>query len=790
MKAVISSSATALSLLILTACGGGSSDEDPPVNIDPPPLGTGDVEGLVMPEIISIITDPGDPTPKSFNAKSSKPFDDVGTDYTDDIVRSYVWDESMGPMQQVNQILCYVSQTRADVLVNETYTALVDTERCERESSSDDSSDQSSSANETEYQLWTVESSRESDTSAQVVRVWVPPEDPEGNEGLDQQNILVQVTINSSPTDVLPFGDFDMNWQGVIEVGGVEQPSMAGTIKTVENQDGKLQFIFFNNADSPDFSFTEAANVILDDAEGTSGIGKTATHRADANFEFHSEFSVAYDPTRFLRGNDTNNDGQVDSQSCNDRTNLLENVWRYNLYQHADGARVELNSGFPFVADVGGQQLDGYMSYWGMWLPGGIDKSSITSITEQDFSDSGTNTSYDVTHSPGRLVKRTKSTIALADMEGSNFNYWADLEYLVEYTSDNVLNNGEGVNAPGFYQIATIQFGSSGRETTPITPVLLDQDFLHFYSEVLNGSIAYDRIADPDNVISFQQEFVSGNGGGLFGSSTQVTFACYQDCLKAGITTAQLSLDNDTPYLPNSEDPTLPAALYTFSSSDLTLRDAEGNAIGMATDQRATEGGFYDWGIQTGAMVLEGVTLTNVWDAWNQEVSYQWETGPNDWNQMTHVSVTGAAEFVQFDRPIQFIYNHVDANDRNLGVDETSEYDGQVYRLEYGGPGNLWGFPDSQSEDGRYQRSFSLADATVLNNNDGDFVVKATEIEKRMRELEVGACVEGVDALSLTDALGVTLPTAEDVTNVPFTLADKPVVTDSPRVVGGEVVGQ
>ena len=789
MKAKISSSAAALSLLILTACGGGSSDEDPPVIIDPP-IGMGDVEGLEMPEIISIITDPGDPSPKTINVKSSKPFDDAGTDYTDDLVRSYVWDESMGPMQQVNQILCYISQTRADELVNETYTALVDTGRCERESESDDSTDQSSSANETEYQLWTIDSSRESDTAAQVVRIWVPSEDPEGNETLDQQNILVQVTINSSPNDLLPFGDFDMNWQGVVEVGGNEEPTMAGTIKTVENQDGKLQFIFFNSADTPDFSFTEAANVILDDADGTTGIGKTATHRVDPNFEFHSEFSVAYDPTRFLRGNDTNNDGAVDSQSCNDRTDLLENVWRYNLYGQADGARVELNSGFPFVASVGGQQLDGYMSYWGMWLPGGIDKSSITSITEQDFSDQGTHTTYDVTHSPGRLVKRTKSTIALADMEGSSFNYWADLEYLVEYTSDNVLNNGVGVNAAGFYQIATIQFGSSGRETTPITPVLLDVDFLQFYSEVLNGSIAYDRIADPNNVIAFQQEFVSGNGGDLFGSATQVTFACYQDCLKAGITTAQLELNNDTPFLANSEDPTVPAALYTYSLTDLTLRDAEGNAIGMAADQQAANGGFYDWGIQTGLMVLEGTTLTNVWDTWNQEVSYQWETGPNDWNQMTHVSLTGASEFIQFDRPIQFIYNHVDANDRNLLDGETSEYDGQVYRLEYGGPGNLWGFPDSQSEDGRYQRSFSLADATTLTNSGGDFVVKATEIEKRMRDLEIGNCTEGVEPLALTGALEIALPTETDVSSVPFTLADKPVITDSPRVVGGEIIGQ
>ncbi len=785
-----------LSLLILAACGGGGSSETPPIDpvvddpIVPPVVVT--VKGLTMPEVISIVTDPGaNPVPQANKVTaptSGKPFDDPDTDFTNDPVRAYVWDESMGPMQMVNQILCYVGQTRADELVNETYTALVDTTRCERENGEgNDDQGQSSANGEVEYQLWTVESSRESDTAPQRVRIWVPSDDSDSEDPMEQQNILVDVTIASSPSDNLPFGDFNMSWKGVVNIDGNEVPTMQGTLQTVENPDGKLQFMFYNGSDIPggDFNFSEAANVILDDADGTSGIGKTATHRIEPFYEFHSEYSVAYDPSRFLRGRDENQDGTPDAQLCNDRLNMDENVWRYNLYDQTDGSRTELNSGFPFATEMDGVQYNGYISYWGMWLPEGVDQSLITSITQQDFSGDGNNASFDVVNTPGKLIKRTKSTLPLADLDGANFSYWNDAEYLVEYTSDAVLNDGGQAGDAGFYKIATIDFFEGERRVTPIEPSMILDDFMHFYSETLGGSVAYDGFSDPTNIVVFQEEIISGNDTSLFGSDGQVTLACYIDCLKAGLTSDQLAGIDDSPYLPHSEDASTPAALYTFSLSDLTLRDQEGNAIAMAEGQNAPQDTQYSWGINTGAMVLQGTPLDNPWDTYNQQVSFTWETGPNNWNKMTFIRENGATEFVQFDRPMQFLYSHNNENDRNSS---NSDYAGQSYLLEYGGPGDLWGFPELENDD-HHMRAFSLADGTILSNQSGDYVVKATEMEKRMKELEVTACTEGENSLSLDSALDISLPTASDVAPIEFGLDDKPEVTDSPRVVGGEIVG-
>ncbi len=603
---------------------------------------------------------------------------------------------------------------------------------------------------------------------------------------MDQQRILVEVTINSSPTEALPFGDFSMNWKGVANINGNEVPTMQGTLQTVANSEGKLQFKFYNGADNQ-FSFSEAANVILDNSEGTSGIAKTATHRSEQNADFHSEFAVAYNATHFLRGKDTDNDGTPDAQQCNDRINMDENVWRYNLYNQIDGSRVNINSGFPFVTTINNEQVNGHISYWGMWLPETVNKSQVASITRQDFSDSQNNLNYDVVHTPGRLIKRSKSVIPLSDLDGSHFIYWQNAEFLVEYTHDLTLNDGTAVASEGFYSIASIAFTQGQREVTTITPDKLTDNFLNFYSDSLRGSVAYDKNENPTHIAAFTEETISGSDSTLFGSNNQVTLACYSNCLKSILTSSQLQSDGDTPYLTDSNDPDAPAALYTFSLGDLTLRDMQGNPVAMADGQSPVSGGRHAWGIQTSAMVLQGTTLGSPWDTWNQDVSYIWETGPNDWNKMTFIRQQGISDLIQFERPLHFLYTHSNENDRNLIENAISEYAGQSVILEYGGQGDLWGFPEVKSSNQRHTRGFSIKDETVLTNTSGNYVVKATEMEKRMRELNVTACTQGASNLSLNNALDITLPTASDITPVTFSLTDKPVVTDSPKVVGGEL---
>ena len=200
----------------------------------------------------------------------------------------------------------------------------------------------------------------------------------------------------------------------------------------------------------------------------------------------------------------------------------------------------------------------------------------------------------------------------------------------------------------------------------------------------------------------------------------------------------------------------------------------------MAEGQEAS---FDVWGIHSGAMVFDGTVLENPWDAYNQEVSFFYETGPNDWNKMTFIKEAGSQSFVQFDKPMQFLYTHSNENDRNTNE---SELAGQSFLLEYGGAGNLWGFPEL--DDGRHMRAFSLNDGTNMSDQNGEYVTKAIELEKRMRELALDSCTAGDNPLALDEAASISLPTAQDVSEIAFGLGDKPEVEGAPRVVGGEIV--
>ena len=88
-------------------------------------------------------------------------------DYNSDSSDTYVYERSADAFQTANMILCYMAQTRADLMLNAgNYKAQIDEARCE-----DFSGD--SKSNAPQYNTWTVNSSR-SEGEPMVVKAWVP----------------------------------------------------------------------------------------------------------------------------------------------------------------------------------------------------------------------------------------------------------------------------------------------------------------------------------------------------------------------------------------------------------------------------------------------------------------------------------------------------------------------------------------------------------------------------------------------------------------------------------------
>jgi len=145
------------SAVILTACGGGGGGT----------TSTSAVSGLVMPESMSVVTAQGGTTNNSASLMSVV-YNVSGfpatSQYNTDRVNSYVYDESMESLDTVNMILCLMEQTRATDMVNQgAYIALVNEDKCEQGqngNSGQQSTGQSSGGQATEFNNWTILSTR------------------------------------------------------------------------------------------------------------------------------------------------------------------------------------------------------------------------------------------------------------------------------------------------------------------------------------------------------------------------------------------------------------------------------------------------------------------------------------------------------------------------------------------------------------------------------------------------------------------------------------------------------
>ncbi|MEJ2694899.1 MAG: hypothetical protein P8166_18255, partial [Candidatus Thiodiazotropha sp.] len=564
-------------LLILASCGGGGGSSSSGG-------GSGDVSGLTMPSKMNMVS--ADSAGARNYGGRGYALDDmalsggfagrlldtavidafpVDADYYLDAAESqtWVWDPSMESLSIVNEILCYVGQTAAKEMVNQgAYIALVDEDKCEEgvsQSGASSGGAQSTAGNAQtkNYSKWTVVSTRASDSSPQIVRIWVPGK-PNADDPMDKQRILVKTTVTEGVSSDKPFGSFVLNFAGVAPVGPGNSfvEVMQGTLKTVDNAQGKPEFTFFNDGgDGSNFSMTEKSHVVMDDASGSSGQAKTYMYEMfdDGVHGVHEKengFSVAYNANNFLRGKDTNGDDTVDAQVCTARDDFSTQTWRYNLYHTVDGTfngqsvtagqRVALNSGFPFAFNDGSETHFGHIGYWGIWT-----EDDLAPITREQFGN-GTPEQYTVKVSGGKLWRRTKEASSYAEVVGVDLNWWGDPSDPDCSASPPCSNQGDYrasvvANQDSTYSLivtSAIAWSDNGGPTlTPlqnpvdITPAN-DWEQRWLWADSLGGSVVFKPTsAGAEAVVMFKEEVVSPSE-----ISQPIPLYCYERCLKGSLT--------------------------------------------------------------------------------------------------------------------------------------------------------------------------------------------------------------------------------------------------------------
>lgn len=837
------------------ACGGGgggtgSTTEESTGGATTDDSGSAKVQGLDLPEKFTALSAADDSSSStsgktSFGASkassgtqsfgtsfTTKTYDEAGTPYSQDEADVYVYDASMESLNMINEIVCYLSQTAASQMVNEgPYIALVNEERClQGQNGGGDTGQtgQSSGGEATQFARWVIDAERTDNESPQTVKAWVPDPGGGGEGGLGQQHILVEITASEARSDSKPFGSFVMNFKGVADgtdLGlGSEVETMRGLLATVENDASKPEFRFVNlggtalesGLEMP-FGFEQAANVRLDDAEGTSGLAVTNVEESWTD-EMSGEqgsmqraFAIAYDETRFASSRDENGDGSGEELVCRARDEFDTRVWRYGLYHREDGEfrgrsvtggdRVELNSGFPFEYDSdadGVSDAHGWVGYHGVWTETDELLPDGATIARHDY-ETDQSTDYTVRVAPGRLTRRTAHEDTLATFVGDEFEFWGEHptlgygDWLVTLSQelDFVVTAAVEWGAEGPTYHETIDHDddpNTAKVDVNATLTLVDQQVLRMWSSSLGGNVVYSHdtsvLAEQRKLKYYAEAYVSSTDPTLFPSGTlEDKLYCYEQCIKGGLTQAEVDAAASTEDLYRVYEGQPFTYTISLDNGRVVLTD---DANGETVDASALSlaGLDQEWGVNTGEMVTEQLADPAApWTVYEQPVSYRWETGPNSWNQM--IAVTDASgNAVEFDRPLEMDYVHSIANDAN----GSSEYDGKRFLLHYSGFGELGGFPwreEAESTD-RWYPAVTLADGALLSEGDNDFVVKALEKEQSMTAVTSDQC-NALDAEAVYSDSSLSLPDANEIGTVSFTFADRPVVDAAPAVVEGEV---
>lgn len=726
--------------IISSGCGGAANGDIPNVEV----AGLEIASQLSLVEAQDVASSPTISAGKAISLLSKAISSDTSTSYYTDPLNVYVHDGSMEALDTINEILCMFDQTKyADIsLVNKgAYIALVDAKSCKKsEDKSDTQNNQSSGADADELEIWTVISERASDSAPQIIKVWL--EEKARDEYDVDKLIQVKGTIFEAASDSNPFGIFRLDLKFNSPSTG-EQLSI-GYLEAIERDDGQVEFQF--SMDDP--KGVMATHVVMN-ADGSDGKAFTQfTGGSDGEFET-KVFQVAYDASHFRRDDGTND-------KCLDRVNFDTKVFRYGVYNE-DGSRLTLeHPGFGIKAESGGIQYYGFAGYHGIWLPEELGITNGMTVTRSN--NDGDTSSYLVMDAPGKLMRHSKIAITLGDILNNTLYYWN------ESTCTNYKAKWNGTN---FVKFASEVLSTDGPST-----------WSNFAEEVINlnangwynfwrdgiGSLNLVRdgsaLSNATVLIADSQEIVAPSDL----ASGDITLYCFNDCVKAEITAAQINrLNGESPYF-NYTEGAQSAYEYTFNTSDMTLRYG-GNAVKLA-DSITDLFGPNSWGINSGPMVDSLAGIVNSWDLWQAATYYTWETGPNDWNHYRGLTLNGEA--VQFDPPVNLDYAHVASGDR--------------YYLDFSGFGELNGIPWVEDvEAGRWYPEITIPDgASAVDINDVTYYIRALEMEQRMTEVAGANC----STLTFDDTI-----TAPDADYVDPAIGTQPLVTDDPKVIKGALAG-
>jgi hypothetical protein len=750
--------------------------------------------------------------------------------YNTDKTNSYVQDQTSKAMESLNDILCHISaMDPAEMVGLGPYIALVDKNICSPNDGGGNSSNASTGSN---YKPAIVNSTRADNASPMIAKVWLEDSNGPGNA---KQSIFAYLSATQAPnppTD--PYGRFRMDFCG----------KQAGVCTSEGFINSTASGLAFYSSDTGDWgmggaSVTQTLQLQLNASSTTAGSGSLSQTFTGpgAGGQANAAFSFAYNANYFLRSDGT-------TPRCFDRDPLAaaESVWSYGLYDSTTGARIERNSGFPieYTDATSGNKMNGYVGYWGLSSPTAI-ASGATVYQVTYGSGSATKTPYTLLQTGGKLIKFTKVSKILDDLDKVKFQFWPQATVAV---TGGTVTTGAGCNGYEVYwDKAAANFKVTGQQSSinncnissfasAWTMTVANMQTaapwgLNGWSQMLGGDFNINQtgmnsLSGSTTVVMHMQDIVYPSN---FATTFPSGLVCIENCptgIDIAASNANGALATTMPYVASSIGWNFGTGRapysYTLSATTGNLMDSATTPAAVISTASTTSGttgnyGNNNMGIQSGRLAIKtdldaqvtvrgGVANTYLPVDYDQLTTYyQWQTGGNNWNQLS-VLFSGSTP-VAFDPPLNV----------DLVVPTGAQYGtyaGATFTLQYGGFGNLWGIPSTCIDIStnanclpnnttpqmlqRWTPQFSIPTGTTVTVSASqtgagtNYLVKALNKEVRL----------GTVATSVCTGAGLTLPTAGTVT-LPVVgswidpsssssstyVGTKPTVTDAPRVIHG-----
>ena len=730
---------SAFSLALLAACGGGGGDS------------TGSVQGLQAPEQVAIV--------ESSTGSSSLRLPAglrgiTGSDYETDRTRFWVRDDSMQALDTVNMILSSLQQTNYWEQTNAgAYRALV-----EAEDGGGGGGERGNAG--PEYEEWIVESTRANDTAPQIVSFWIEQQESMGQNV--PSIIYGKLTVTEEATDGQPLGQFTLYFKNLAasEAATSTDTMFEGYLRTVARTDGQSEVEFYMShgdvGTSPalgEFAMRERVHVVGNPAtdSGRAFAEKSFAQSQGGNVMTEiAEFQLQFDTDYVALREGSNN------LSVLDRNDFETRVYRYGVYDATTETRVSQLSGFPVQTADG---RNGWAGFHGIWFPEDVTLTNGMTLYRREF---GSNAAapYTLVIAPGKLEKRTRSSITFQDLIDEELEYFsptAGAELRVAYTGSDFVQLAHRVN--GDWQLDQPPVSIASSFTTG--------QWVNCWSQS-RGSVEFawpSALGDSAPAFVWARETMTADSAELAGGD--LTLHGYFHMLRAGITSNQANYQNsESPYLPDATSPSSGNQTYVFDKETLLLTLGN-DPVTLGNGVTITQGpGMF--GLNCGPLFATALTSFN--DIPDQTTTYEWSVGTNSWNQLRTLR-DAQGNYVQFDAPLRMTYVHSEVG---------SAFDGRTFFLEWDGT-NLHGIPHQQDGD-RWYPQFNIPTGTTLTAGNTSYKVKQLEGEQFMVAVNNPSTVYAAQGFDL-DGTPITEPTGAPYTDP--AIGPKPTVTAAPLYVGG-----